>query len=397
MYFDGTNCPCFSLTNGLQWANTKLAGATVDIHRRSSCFVEEPKLTINYAYLSGNDIDESLGFHRVIDGVVYHHLSATYDTVNKRYECSREDTTTTLNAKEALMCHNLLKSTCQNIEQRICPCYSMSDLVDAEQRILDGTTVIDETKSCVVPTERNDKYGLYEIGNYDTMGRPCDGCTTIMFAVQNENICFDGSDIVRTINFSQKNHCYTMMQNMCSSMDIQPSPDESFIPKCKDDAEFREDGIESRDCEWVSEDSDRRCKKYDNKSGKRVFEFCRMTCGTCACQDDENFRFDNVQTQNCDWVAEDVETRCALDESIRQHCIATCSSDCCKDDESFQFWGFPGLDCEWVSGQRNDSKIKVSKSAKVSKEVLAKRNMRCKLRPFAANCPETCGMCPKEQ
>lgn len=388
---DGTDCPCFSITNGLHWANSKLAGFPVDIHRRSSCFVDEPKITINYAYLHRNDVDETLGFHRVIDGVIYNHLSATYDTVNEKYECSREDTVTTINAKEAHMCHNLLKSTCQTAEERICPCYSMSDLVQAEERILDGNTVIDASKSCVTPTEKYDKYGIYEIGNYDTMGRPCDGCTTIMFAVQNENVCFDGSDIIRTINMSQKNHCYAMMQNMCSDLDIQSSPDMSVTPACNDDAEFREEGIEGRDCKWVSEDSKKRCNKYDDKTGRRVFEFCRMTCDSCACRDDGNFRFNGISNMDCDWVAQDVETRCALHDSIRKNCIATCSSDCCKDNENFNYLGYPSLNCEWVSG---DSKV--SKTVEASNEVLKKRNMRCMMRPFAANCPETCGMCPQE-
>lgn len=371
----------------------------MDLHRRSSCFVQEPKITVNYAFLSqGHDKrnNDFFGYERIIDGVVYHHLSATYDTFNERYECTREDMVFTLNAKEALMCHNLLKSTCQMMEERICPCYSLSDLVQAEQRILDGSTIIDESKSCVIPTERNDKYGVYQIGDFDTMGRPCDGCTTIMFAVQNENMCFDGTDIVRTINLSQKNHCFAMMENMCSAIDVQASPDEeeSFVSACTDDAEFREEGSERRSCDWVGENPKKRCKRYDSKTGKRVFEFCRKTCGTCACRDDENFRYNGLSDQNCDWVGQDAEARCALDESIRNNCIATCSTDCCKDNEDFKYLGYPNLNCEWVSGETNSYRTKVSKSLRVDKKVLKKRNRRCGLKVLAANCPETCGMCP---
>jgi len=392
---DGTGCPCFSITDGLQFANTKLAGSTVDFHRRSSCHVEEPQITINYAYLHEYNVNPLFGgFSLPIDGVVYHHVSATYDTLNKRYQCSKQDTVRTITAKEALFCHNLLKSTCQTMEQRMCPCYGMSDLAEAEQRIVDGTTVIDTSKSCVMPTERNDQYGVFEIGNYDSMGRPCDGCTTIMFAVQNENMCFDGSDIVRTINLSQKNHCFAMMQNMCSSMENQfenvSSPDVSaVVPACRDDAEFRADGNERRTCEWVSRDSKKRCKRYDNNTGKRVFEFCRMTCETCTCQDDDNFRFNGNPVMDCDWVAQDVEARCALDESIRKNCIVTCSSDCCRDNEKFGYWGFPSLNCEWLSARGGSGTMRGSNGGG-----LTERNILCGLRAFAANCPETCGMCP---
>lgn len=395
-FVGGSECPCFSIAEGLNWANTKIAGPTVDFHRPTSCFVDRPKITINFAYLNQERADASgPGFYRIVEGVVYNHVSATYDTVNERYECSSEDTIRTITAKEALMCHNLLKSTCQTMEDRICPCYSMSDLAMAEQRIQQGTTKIDTTKSCVTPTDQYDKYGLYEIGNYDTMGFPCDGCTTIMFAVQNSNSCFHGSDIVRTINPGQRIHCQNLMQKTCSYMDaLLPSLDDPSPPLCHDDADFREEGIPERSCEWVSKDARKRCKKYDAKTGKRVFEYCRKTCGTCACVDDDSFQFKDDPNQNCAWVKDDPETRCALDESIKSNCIATCSSDCCKDNEDFEYMGYSMLNCEWVRAG-NDPKTKVSKNIKGNRNrMIRNKNIRCRLKPFAANCPESCGMCP---
>jgi hypothetical protein len=354
--------------------------------------VENPQLTINYAYLHQYNIDQPRGFQEIMDGIAYHSLSATYDTVNQIYECRNDDVRSKITANEALQCHNLLKSTCQKIEDRICPCYSMSQLAKAEIRIRKGADVIDAARSCVIPTKEFDKYGLYQISDFNSNGLPCDDCTTIMFAVQNENACFDGTDIVRMINVGQRMHCFNMMQNACSSMEpLLSDVTLPILPECHDEIEYRVDLREDRDCQWVGEDLKKRCRRSDSSTGKRVFEHCRKTCGYCACKDDENFLLNGESGNNCDWVGQDPVTRCALDESVRNSCVATCSTKCCKNSEKFKLWGIPSLTCAWVSGKVG----KVSQSLKGSKAPASRSNhVLCGLKSFSANCPESCGMCP---
>ena len=96
------------------------------------------------------------------------------------------------------------------------------------------------------------------------------------------------------------------------------SPTES---QCLDDKDFHEDDT-SLKVLYMGRRSNR-WGNLDNQSGSRAFEFCRRTCGYCACEDDRNFDFNGLLDCDCDWVAKNrTPFRCAIHEYHRElHCF----------------------------------------------------------------------------
>lgn len=261
----------------------------------------------------------------------------------------------------------------------------MSDLALATNRVQEGSTILNEGMTCGNPNGDGDGYGLYQISDADLMGVECDSCTTHVYAVQTSNTCFDGTDIAYQINDFETQHCFSIMENTCSRLEPRPL--------CSDDPDFFYNGNERRNCEWVGNQTER--KKYCNNkihqgSYKRVFEFCRETCGYCSCEDDENFLFNGQDGMGCAWAAEEnTDERCES-EGVAEHCINTCSTKCCEDEPRFEYSGKSWQDCDWVAGKTS----KNPKNSKNSKNPKNRTDRLCRQRSVAVNCPDTCDKCP---
>jgi len=309
-----------------------------------------------------------------IDGIAYNYLSAQYDPNDDGNNiCGSSDTLRKISSAEAEVCYNLLKDTCEIVAERSCPCFSLGSLSVAEDSIRAGDTILDQEKSCVEPAGDHDQYGLFQIDE--------DNQSQIAFTVNGiGDMCLMDSDIAVSVNTDQGFHCKKMMTYACAALDL-PKGDGGQA-KCHDDPDFLFNGNRRKDCAWVGGDK-KKCRKMNRGTGKRVFEFCRASCGYCACEDDENFHVNGQADKDCAWVADNAEDRCAM-AGVSEHCIQACShrTKCCEDNADFKWWGNHKHDCEWVAGN--------GKSSKSNK----RREARCGKKAIAANCADTCGKCP---
>lgn len=87
-----------------------------------------------------------------------------------------------------------------------------------------------------------------------------------------------------------------------------------------------------------------------------------------ACSDDPNF--ERKSGQDCAWVAENPQSRCALDDDIPAACQRTCKAECkCVNDPYFMHnKDFKQEGCNWVKDNLN----------------------RCNLDGVGTSCPEVC-------
>lgn len=374
------------------WANTRSLTLNVDVHRPSSCNTDGPILTINWAPLDRSKQDSGgigggFPFTGEMDGVVYNHLTATYDTTagQESYECGSSDWLMSINAAEALSCRELLVGACERVQDGVCPCYSLSDLVLLEHSIRENEIVLNEELSCVEPMvvepmADNTEYGLFEIRSGVNNGWEYDNSTFPLFSTDSMSTCYGAGDAGN--NNKTIDHCRKLMQDSCEALSKSESKsfDYAFEPQCRDDFDFGFKGKQWKTCDWVASDPDERCKKRDRQTGLFVFEGCRSTCGKCACEDDDTFRVNAEESQNCAWVREGPDTRCKMGGAA-DHCLSVCSSECCQDNPDFKMGGNTG--CDWVDEYG-------SMTAKGYK----KRNKRCRRQHIARNCPQTCGKCP---
>mmetsp|Transcript_6632 Transcript_6632/g.7709 ORF Transcript_6632/g.7709 Transcript_6632/m.7709 type:complete len:528 (+) Transcript_6632:87-1670(+) len=139
------------------------------------------------------------------------------------------------------------------------------------------------------------------------------------------------------------------------SGDSDDSDDSDDEESCMDNSDYRFRDKEKKDCEWVAEDTDKRCKKKVIKSGNvKVFEECRMTCGDC----------------------EESESESDSDEEEFD----------CEDDDDFDFKGKTGKDCDWVKEKIEQQGLEFCKQK-------AKKKKKKKIKDF---CKMTCGNCGLE-
>jgi len=288
-----------------------------------------------------------------IDGVKYNYLKTINDSERNVYSCERNDwREETITPEEAEACMALMSKRCDEDLPQMCQVANLADVERIMTQVKSGEIALDEERSCDASSI---SYGLY---------------------AKNINLALASSD--------GTTHCDTIIQETCSQLDLLSTtteeqtvevPAEDFstaseeqtveVPaenSCVDDPSFVlhgntivgdiEAGLHAitgisrtiKNCAWVAEDSDSRCRALSSGGdfdGKRAFELCRNTCGTCKCADASN-----------------------KDER------------CCKDNtDTFRFDG-EQKSCDWVA--KNDKR----------------KPFRCSKRAVAKNCPETCGFCP---
>merc|ERR1712014_393930 len=126
--------------------------------------------------------------------------------------------------------------------------------------------------------------------------------------------------------------------------DDKPDDDKPDDDECADDPDFFFKK-KRKDCDWVGKKSSRCDKKYKKK---KLSKYCPDACGFCdkpdddkpdddkpdddkpdddKCDDDPDFRFDNDENKDCDWVDKKPKSRCDLTwkgKKVSDYCPVTC-------------------------------------------------------------------------
>lgn len=271
------------------------------------------------------------------------------------------------NEDDARTCSDLMTKSCDMIGQFKCPCYSLSDLIEIEKNITDGSISIDTGKSC------DSSSSLF--GYFDPRGS-----ATFSFDLSTGCVGPLETRGAALLSNEQKEHCQYLLENSCSHLDLA-AIESRFSDKsssCADSSDYKFEDRDGKTCaKWVSEDPDKRCKKKDENSGKFVFEYCRQTCKKCSHEDDPSFRLDK-EHKDCEWIGMKKNVRCGKPGAL-ENCRRTCGtpSTCCMDNSNYTFLKLLTLRrvraCPWASRKNTER--------------------RCSRRRIAFNCPETCGLC----
>jgi len=285
-----------------------------DYHRASSCRNVNGSFGINYAplHLEGWPGDNTEGIV-LLDNIHYRSLQVTKDS------CSSNGLEKTLlNEEQANSCLEVLQDACTNtFRKSVCPCYSHVDIKTLNQRIDDVDMVLDQEKTCKADYSTAGFYGIHEISDVDLSSNPCSQCSKVSYATMETSGCVVGNDtgspenrflrpIIETNQF-QTMHCHAMMDDMCSNFQLSRRADLG----CEDDDEYLFRDRDMKDCSWAGEKNKTvRCSKLDTSNdGKSVFESCRSTCGYCDCEDNASFRFNAIEDKDCNWVKADAANR----------------------------------------------------------------------------------------
>jgi hypothetical protein len=121
----------------------------------------------------------------------------------------------------------------------------------------------------------------------------------------------------------------------------------------RDDPDFRANGIDKRDCNWIAKKPEIRCP-LDNKALEKCPSACNQGCNDIVCKDNTDFRANGKDNRNCDWIAEKPHIRCILDEAALQKCPSVCSPDCagiCQIDGDYRNKNISKRDCDWVANK----------------------------------------------
>ncbi len=227
-------CPCFSIDdfNFLETVETN-GSIDVDMERQLSCNPSDDgnRISLFWAYIAKEKRPDTR-FSPTINGVTYKYFTANYNEQkdpSKEDLCGREDWLMgDLSPEVSKSCHDILRGTCEAMSGLVCPCFSLGDLEVAKRRIRDGELILDPDVSCTSTSRTSSDgttsssssfYGLYQKSNYNSLGDPCDMCTTPFLVVDLDNGgCMNGSDIVFKISDRQALHCSLLMNETCADL-----------------------------------------------------------------------------------------------------------------------------------------------------------------------------------
>ena len=158
----------------------------------------------------------------------------------------------------------------------------------------------------------------------------------------------------------------------------------TISPVCSDDEYYKFEGIEGRTCkDWVKAKRKNRCRKLDGSTQKYVFEHCQKECRRCICQNDDWF-FKGVKEKNCEWVGEKPDRRCKR-PGAKEHCKEKCKGfgavKCCEDNPKYirsDSTADKPRGCEWA---KKKPTIRCTKGFDKDKK-------------FVYACPAACNRCP---
>ncbi len=299
------------------------------------------------------------------------------DEENEEYYCVRNDMKFhNLSLQEAEACMARLDDVCDNVFPKLCA-FDVTNMEAVKDSASNGELMLDQTNSCKEPSDTEEYLGIYTNG----------GDTVAAISFASDKYIYDSGD-PKEIEFPsmQGLHCKNLIDTTCSAWDLTGE----IEPLCMDDPDFVlhatlmeevEDLIFGnangpKDCEWVASNK-KACATKCRTTGKRVFQACCDTCGYCNCSDSETYRFNGQPGKGCDWIQEDPVTRCTLD-GAKENCKTACDAKCCKDNPKFRFEKNEIKNCAWA---RKNWK---------------RKPFRCAKKAVAANCPESCDLCPSQ-
>ena len=101
------------------------------------------------------------------------------------------------------------------------------------------------------------------------------------------------------------------------------------------------------------------CNKFDKQTGTFVFQNCRNSCSKCPCENDDWFW--QIPSQDCNWVSAQTNTRCKIIGAV-EHCAKVCKERCCSDHPTW-FYRNKKKNCSWVKIEKKtrckNKKIKI--------------------------------------
>jgi hypothetical protein len=123
---------------------------------------------------------------------------------------------------------------------------------------------------------------------------------------------------------------------------------------CQNNEDYRHMGKAHRTCDWVAKNPEMRCPL-----DRDAFHFCPSVCnpicddsGDTECQDNTDFRANGIDVRDCEWIAKKPEKRCVLDEDALDECPSVCSPSCngnCQNNEDYRHAGKAHRTCDWVA------------------------------------------------
>lgn len=161
----------------------------------------------------------------------------------------------------------------------------------------------------------------------------------------------------------------------------------SFAAPCVDDLSFMFKNDPAKNCAWVADNSDARCKK--SWKGKELETYCPDSCNLCSvvatngtCEDDPDFKYQNKKKKNCKWVGKSANKRCKIvwkGVPLSTNCLVSCNH-CpgCKNDDSIRYDNNKKKNCNWVGRTSTKSRCKQEWEGKT----------------MAEHCPLSCDSCP---
>jgi hypothetical protein len=285
-------------------------------------------------------------------------------------------------------CHKYMQAQCLIIDQSVCPCYDMDDMTTLKERLANDEVVMDVEKSCKKDHETL-PYGIYlkeaeitSIQQVDPLKSSATFEQTDMrfWGVNvDKMMCFDGSDMDYPLDpnhtTNQGEHCKTLIESICDTLQPALEEDECGGSKCGDDPDYK---FRGQTCKQLASGSKlktrRKCKRKE-KNGKFVFETCRDSCQMRECVDDSDFYFNGNPEKNCDWIKSNKDY-CA-DDQVRKYCVVSCGTKCCKDNGKFSY-------------RLSEDEFAHCNFFKL------KRQKYCSKKSIAYNCPKSCGKCLKD-
>eukprot|EP00617_Octactis_speculum_P022149 CAMPEP_0185765190 /NCGR_PEP_ID=MMETSP1174-20130828/26988_1 /TAXON_ID=35687 /ORGANISM="Dictyocha speculum, Strain CCMP1381" /LENGTH=366 /DNA_ID=CAMNT_0028448155 /DNA_START=109 /DNA_END=1206 /DNA_ORIENTATION=+ len=147
------------------------------------------------------------------------------------------------------------------------------------------------------------------------------------------------------------------------------SPSMQTTYNCRDDSTWYKGNNPLKDCDWVSKNTNVRCG-YKGNDGTYADESCQRSCGGCVptpmptaawCEDSTTW-YRTKASRNCDWVSKNTDNRCAktgVDGTTgEESCLRACDNcpTACDDSTTWYLSAYETFkNCDWVS-EKSDAR-----------------------------------------
>lgn len=295
-------------------------------------------------------------------------------------------------------CIHVLDFACYNVlRRRTCPCFEADNISHFVKNLknpnYDPDFVLDLRKSCKVPTGINSlPFGLYtKQGRYKD-----DDANTLQLGVdinlnKMTNRCYMGSDSSQ-VTAAQHSDCFSQLDSICSELKTL-----TVSNSCEDEENYNYKSQSWKTCHKMVNNHgpkwkvDRNCNRFDDQTGKYVFQHCRKSCQACSCRstDNSDYRFNGQKEYSCEWIrnmSDEGRADYCQDVDVATNCQKACGKGCCKDSSNFRF----RMTMPNRNGYRGLHRIERWGCQDINN---AEWTDLCKQKKIAVNCPMKCRKC----